>query len=97
MKIIDAEKLEKFVKKHADAENAIERWIEIIQSAEWKNHNELKSNFLSVDYVGNDRYVFNIKGNKYRIIAVVVFFAGRLYIRFVGTHADYDRIDAKII
>ena len=60
MKIIDSEKLEDFIKKHADANNAIEKWVEKIEAANWKNHNELKKDFLSADYVGNNRYVFNI-------------------------------------
>lgn len=53
MKIIDAEKLEDFIRKHTDASNAIEKWIEKIEIAHWKNHNELKNDFLSADYVGN--------------------------------------------
>ena len=95
MKIIDSEKLEEFINKHADASNAIEKWVEKIEAADWKNHNELKNDFLSADYVGNNRYVFNIRGNNYRIVAIVVFFAGRMTIRFIGTHKEYDRIDAK--
>lgn len=52
---------------------------------------------MSADYVGNSRYVFNIKGNHYRIVTVVVFFAGSMVIRFIGTHAEYDKIDASTI
>ena len=88
---------EDFIKKHADANNAIEKWVEKIEAANWKNHNELKKDFLSADYVGNNRYVFNIRGNNYRLVSVVVFFAGTMVIRFIGTHNDYDRIDAKNI
>ena len=54
-------------------------------------------NFASADYVANNRYVFNIKGNSYRIVVVLIFFAGELNIRFAGTHAEYDKIDAKTI
>lgn len=97
MIIIDSEKLEKFIRKHADAYNAIQKWIETCESANWKNHSELKNDFLSADYVGNSRYVFNIKGNNYRIVTVVVFFAGRMVIRFIGTHSEYDKIDVKTI
>ena len=95
MKIINSELLNDFVRKHADARNAIEKWVAMVEASEWKSHNELKADFLSADYVGNSRYVFNIRGNNYRIVAVVVFFAGRMVIRFVGTHGEYDRIDAK--
>lgn len=95
MKIVNSELLNEFVRKHADARNAVEKWVAAIEEAEWKSHNDLKQDFLSADYVGNSRYVFNIRGNNYRIIAVVVFFAGRMVIRFVGTHQEYDKIDAQ--
>jgi mRNA interferase HigB len=62
-----------------------------------QNHNELKQAFPSADYIGGARYIFNIKGNGYRIVAVVVFVAGTLTIRFVGTHNDYNKIDCKTI
>ena len=97
MKIIDSEKLEMCIQKHADANKAIQKWIKICESANWNKHSDLKNDFLSADYVGNSRYVFNIKGNNYRIIAVVIFFAGRMVIRFVGTHSEYDKIDAATI
>lgn len=97
MKIIDSEKLEQFIHKHADAARAIQKWIEVCESADWKHHSDLKNDFLSADYVGNNRYVFNIKGNNYRLVTVVTFFAGRMVIRFIGPHSDYDKINAKTI
>lgn len=97
MKIIDSEKLEQFIYKHADAARAIQKWIEVCEAADWKHHSDLKNDFLSADYVGNNRYVFNIKGNNYRLVTVVTFFAGRMVIRFIGTHSDYDKINAKTI
>ena len=68
------------------------RWAEYVEKTEWKNHADLKAAFPSADYVGNDRYVFNISGNKFRLVTIVVFFQGFLHIRFVGTHAEYDKI-----
>ncbi len=97
MEIIQRYKLHEFVNKHANVLNPLNKWIVRISEAEWSNHNELKSDFPSADYVGNNRYVFNLKGNNYRIIVVVVFFAGELNIRFAGTHSEYDKIDAKTI
>ena len=61
-------------------------------NAEWKHHADLKQDFPSADYVGNNRYVFNIRGNNYRKIVLVVFFAGTAAIRFIGTHSEYDKI-----
>ena len=86
MNITGSEKFEKFCKKYNDAQPALEKWVTKVTKASWKNHNELK----------ND-YVFNIKGNKYRLIVLVVFFAGNIDIRFVGTHSDYDAIDVNKI
>lgn len=90
-------KLKEFVTKHVDATKAIERWLSIVSKSQWRNHNELKLDYPSADYVGNNRYVFNIKGNNYRLIVVAVFFAGELTVRFIGTHAEYDKIDASTI
>ena len=53
--------------------------------------------FHATDYVGNQHYVFNIKGNSYRLIVVVKFTIGYIFVRFIGTHADYDKIDASTI
>lgn len=84
--------LKDFYKKHPDAESPLNRWAEYVESCDWKTHADLKDAFPSADYVGNDRYVFNISGNKYRLVTVVVFFNGMLQVRFVGTHAEYDKI-----
>ena len=71
--------------------------IELLQSIYFymlkkDTHNDLKDTFPSADYVGNGRYVFNISGNNFRIVAVVLFIGGILELRFVGTHAEYDKI-----
>ena len=62
-----------------------------------KSLGEIKTDFPSVDYVGNQRYVFNIKGNKYRLVVVVKFIMGYVFIRFVGTHNEYDKMDCSNI
>lgn len=92
MKLLRYEKIIAFCKKHPDARKPLDRWAKIIETSNWKTHNELKEYFLSADYVGNNRYVFNISGNKYRVIAIIIFFNGRAIIRFVGTHTEYDKI-----
>ena len=68
------------------------KWVDVVECAQWTNHNDLKADFPSADYVGKRRYVFNIKGNNYRLVAIVVFFGGVIDVRFVGTHAEYDKI-----
>ena len=97
MRIKNRNLLDKFEKKHADSAKALQRFIDIVEDAEWHNLSDIKADFNSVDYVSNERYVFNIKGNNYRIIAVIIFIADVFTIRFVGTHAEYSKIDARKI
>jgi mRNA interferase HigB len=73
------------------------RGVRTVENSVWLNHNELKEIFPSADYIGNGRYVFNIKGNGFRVIAVVVFAAGTLVVRFIGTHEEYNKINCKTI
>jgi mRNA interferase HigB len=97
MKIWDKELLDKYALKHANARNALQYWIDFVEEVEWKSHNELKLDFPSSDYVGNNRYVFNIQGNNHRLVVVVVYVSGIVRIRFIGTHAEYDKINCKRI
>jgi mRNA interferase HigB len=97
MQLFNKPEIERFIVKHAVTRNALRRWVNMVEEADWKSHNDLKQTFPSADYVGNARYVFNIKGNGYRIVAVVVFIAGTLTIRFIGTHEEYDKINCKTI
>ena len=97
--ILDNKKiLDDFVEKHAKAAKPLNKWVEEVTKAQWLRHNDLKGCFPSADYIGNGRYVFNIGGNNYRIVAVVVFVYGIMTLRFVGTHAQYDKIkDCSVI
>lgn len=99
MHIISHRKLKEFYESPGmeDSKVALERWYDITEKTEWHNFAEMKEDFPTVDYVGNQHYVFNIKGNHYRLIVVVKFTIGRVFIRFVGPHADYDKIDASTI
>jgi len=97
MRVVTPRKLKEFSKKHAQSRIPLLNWYEVVKKANWKNLNDIKENFNSVDYVGNNRYVFNIKGNEYRIIVIIIFISGKIYIRFIGTHDEYDQIDASKI
>ncbi len=97
MKIRNRIILENFIMKHADSKKSLQNFIEFVEEAEWRSLKDIKSNFNSVDYISNERYVFNIRGNKYRIIAVIVFVGELFTIKFIGTHAEYSKIDAKLI
>lgn len=97
MHIIARTTLITFWGKHKDAEIPLRVWFKKVEQAKWKNINELKKDFSTADYVGNNRVVFDIKGNKYRIVVLVFFDGQKVFIRFVGTHAEYDKIDATTI
>jgi mRNA interferase HigB len=99
MRVVSHRKLVEFYQKegHGDSRTALERWYEIAENAEWHNFSDIKVDFPSTDYVGNQRYVFNIKGNRYRLVVVVKFTIGHLFVRFVGTHSEYDKIDVSTI
>ena len=99
MRIVSHRKLKEFYQTpgREDSETALERWYEITEAAEWHTFADIRNDFGSVDFVGNQHYVFNIGGNKYRLIVVVKFLMGYVFIRFVGTHEEYESIDAKEI
>lgn len=84
--------LEDFCQKHAKAVKSVNRWVTEVIGATWESHSDLKKTFPNADYVGNGRYVFNISGNNFRMVALVIFLGGVLEVRFVGTHAEYDKI-----
>lgn len=77
--------------------STMERWYNTVESAEWKNLSDTRACFPSVDYVGNQHPVFNIGGNRYRLVVVVKFTIGYICIRFIGTHSEYDKIDCSTI
>ena len=97
MVIISKAVLLEFGVKHSDAIEPLNRWYETTKKADWKNITEVKKFFNSIDAVGNDRYVFNIKGNDYRLVTMIFFDVRTIYVRFIGTHAEYDKIDCKNI
>lgn len=77
--------------------DAFGNWRKFMEEYDFASLMELKRIFNSVDYVGNDRYVFNIAGNHYRLITLIHFSIGTAYILFVGTHKEYDKIDASTV
>ena len=97
MFIRNKELLNKYAVKHSGIRNALQQWIDFVEETEWKSHNQLKLDFSSADYIGNERYVFNIQGNNYRLVVVVLFNIGYLNVRFIGTHAEYDIINCKTV
>jgi len=80
-----------------DAEQPLRTWVHIVKAADWSRPTDVKEIFRSADVIANDRVVFNIGGNKYRLVVAVHYRGKRVYVRFIGTHSDYDEIDATRI
>ena len=97
MRVVTPKKLRDFSIDNAQARIPLLNWYDIVRKANWENLSDIKKDFRTVDYVGNNRYVFNIKGNDYRIIVIIIFISKKVYIRYIGKHDNYDKIDAKKI
>ncbi len=87
----------KFSEKHADVLVPLLEWYDNVLQADWGHFMDVKSTFNSVDFVGNDRFVFNIKGNRYRLVVLIHFSIRTVYVKFIGTHAEYAKIDVSTI
>lgn len=94
MWIIAKRTLREFWERHPDAEPSLLAWHSIVERADWGAPNEVKATFGNASIIAGNRVVFNIKGNDYRLVAHILYHRRRVYIRFIGTHAEYDAINA---
>jgi mRNA interferase HigB len=97
MRIISRKRLREFWENHTDAQQALQAWYADVKQADWQTPADIKNVYQNASIVANNRAIFNIKGNKYRLVVVVQYQYGIVYIRFVGTHQEYDSIDATTI
>jgi mRNA interferase HigB len=97
MRVISQKPLRAFWEQHPDARPGLEAWYEDALRADWKSPTDIKRRYANASVVANNRVVFNIKGNTYRLVVKVHYNRGYVYIRFVGTHAEYDVIDVTTI
>jgi mRNA interferase HigB len=97
MRIFTEQRLKEYVEAHPESKVALQNWVSIIKKSNWTCFADIKKSYNSVDSVGNQRYVFDIKGNNYRLVAVIKFTIQFVYIRFIGTHKEYDKIDCLTI
>jgi len=95
VRIVTLKTLKEYSDRNKDIHIALMDWYEKVSNAKWNNLADIKKDFNSVDYVGNNRCVFNIKGNKYRLVVIIILISKKVYIRFIGTHKEYDKIDCK--
>ena len=83
-----------FAKRHERARKSIAAWVAEVEQATWKTSHDVKQRYPTADPIGANRMVFDLKGNDYRLVVVTQYVAGVVVVRFVGTHAEYDRINA---
>jgi mRNA interferase HigB len=95
MRVIAVKTLKLFGKKKKEAEQPLFAWYEEACKAGWKNHNELKAQIRNASVIGEKRVVFNIHGNKYRLIVDIEYRLQIIFIVWIGTHTEYDKIEAK--
>jgi mRNA interferase HigB len=97
MRIISRKTLKEFWDQHPDAQQPLQAWYIDAKHSLWKSPADIKDVYRNASFIANNRVVFNIKGNKYRLIVAIRYEYGIVYIRFVGTHREYERIDASTI
>ena len=97
MRVIAKGTLRDFWEKHTDCEEQLKAWYVEANRAKWIGPNDVKRLYPSVSILADNRLVFNIKGNRYRLIVKMNYDYGIIYIRFIGTHAEYDEVDATTI
>jgi mRNA interferase HigB len=95
MRVIAVKTLRDFSAKHPLAKQALMAWHDEASKANWQTPADIKRHFSSASFVGNNRVVFNIKGNDFRLIVAIAYRLGVVYIKFIGTHAQYNSIDAS--
>ncbi|MEA1872982.1 MAG: type II toxin-antitoxin system HigB family toxin [Bacteroidota bacterium] len=83
--------------KYSDSETSLRSWYHDAKNSDWKNPNELKQQYKNASIVGEGRAVFNIKGNYYRLVVSIDYVFQVIFVRFIGTHKQYDKIDTKTI
>lgn len=97
MHLITRQKLKQFWEDHPDAKGALQSWAYEAEHATWTSPNDIKKRYGSADPIGDNRVVFNIKGNDYRLIVKFEYKYQIAFIRFIGTHKEYDKINAETI
>ncbi len=86
-----------FWQKHAEAEQPLRAWVKAVLAAYWKRPSGIAAQFTTASVLKSRRVVFNIKGNDYRLVVAVAYRFGAVYVKFIGTHREYDRIDANTV
>lgn len=91
MRVLGRDKLDKFKKKHPQARKPVNAWYAEVDKAQWRNWADIKVRYPKADWLSNNRAVFNIKGNDFRLVVLVYFQMGHVIVERIGTHAEYDK------
>lgn len=97
MRSIALKTLREYWEKHPDVRQALQAWYSDVSHAQWKSPADIKNVYRNASILPNSRVVFNIKGNQYRLVVAVNYAAGIVFIRFIGAHQEYDRVDASTV
>lgn len=97
MRVIAVSSLRSFLERHRDAEQPLKAWYEEVINANWTQPADIKASYRHASVLKNRRIVFNIKGNDYRLIVAVAYKLQIVYVKFVGTHKEYDQVDAETV
>lgn len=99
MRVISVSTLKEFWARPGcgDAEQRLRTWVKVVRAAEWARPTDVKATFRSADILANGRAIFDIGGNKYRLVTAIHYRGKRIYVRFIGTHKEYDKIDANTV
>ena len=96
-RIVAKRTVKEYWEKHPETKEYLQTWYETVRNAEWRTPNDIKQFYATVSILKNSRVVFNFKGNDYHLVAKINFEKQWLFIRFIGTHKEYDKIDANTI
>jgi mRNA interferase HigB len=91
MTVIGTDKLEVFIKRHAQARKPLQAWLAEVRKSVWKTPKDIKIRYRSSDFIAGNRVIFDIKGNSYRLVVKVRYEGSLVLVEWVGTHAEYDR------
>ena len=105
MRLFNRATLRDFWRRHPDVQQSLRAWLAEVEKGSWTGPAKVRARYRTADFIGNDRIIFNIGGNKYRLIVMVRYakptskppLSGMVFVRFLGTHAEYDKIDAAKI
>ena len=97
MRVISRKTLREFWEKHPDARESLQAWLSDAEHSKWTSPVDIKNTYKNASIISNSRVVFNIKGNTYRLVVMIKYESGIVFIRFIGAHAKYDRINAEAI